>query len=396
MQTSLFNTNNTTQKQQSKNALIISSQKQQPLNKQQQAFNRLVKRIEKLRLELEKSSADLDEKLKYYAKNIHPLEQQLTIMRKEVAKLLFPFYTNKKLLIQPQKKTLKKFLSLQLKEIFAIDGNKPDAELGKIFETVNGVSYEDAATQEFEMAKDEMESMFESAGFDINLKDIEKDMTPEEMVAKMKSLEEEFLKQQENIASKKTARKKTVKQLEKEERERQLEEARNKNISSIYKQLAKALHPDLEQDEDIKLEKEALMKRLTVAYENNDLHSMLSLEMEWIHKEEQYADQLSNEKLAIYNQVLKEQVQDLEEQKYFLMQHPRFQPLLRYCNIFSSGKIFNLPTEKRQLEESVRTIKGSISNLKGKDALREVENIIYAFDDFNWQDDISEGIDWDG
>ena len=258
----------------------------------------------------------------------------------------------------------------------------------------SGISYEDAATQEFEMVKDEMESVFESVGFDMDFKDFDKDMSPEEMIAKMKSLEEEFLKQQESLNSEKASRKKTVKQLEKEEKERQLEEARNKNISSIYKQLAKALHPDLEQDEHIKLEKEVLMKRLTVAYNNSDLHSMLSLEMDWIYKEEQHTDKLGTDKLAIYNQVLKEQVQDLEEQKFALMEHPRFQPLLRYSSLFGNRNI-NLPMEKKQLEEMLWTIKRSITNLKGNKALEEVENIIQVIDRSAWHDDFLKNMNWE-
>jgi len=394
MQASLFETTIIDQKNQPQNGLIISSKTKQPLNKQQQTFNRLVKKIEKLRLELERTVDDLDGKLNYYGKNIHPLEKVLTENRKEAVKLLFPFYTDKKLLSKPQKKILKQFLSMQLEEIFSIDMNKPDEELEEIFQKINGISSEEAATGEFEKLKDEMESMFESAGFDINLKDLDKHMSPEELMAKMKNLENEFIKQQENISSNKALRKKTAKQLEKEEKERQLEEARNKNISSIYKQLAKALHPDLEQDEIIKLEKEALMKRLTVAYNNNDLHSMLSLEMEWIHKEELNTDKLSNEKLTIYNRVLKEQVQDLEEQKFKLMEHPRFQPLMRYTNFFSSHRNINLPIEKRRIEETLASIKKSISNLKGKEALKEVKSIIQEIDSSNWHNDFLESMDF--
>jgi len=384
MQTSLFDkfdTIATAPKHEPANGLIISPQKQKPLNKQQQAFNRLVKRIEKLRQELAKTSADLDEKLNYYGKHIHPLEQELITMRKEAVKLLFSFYTDKKPLSKLQKETLKYFLSLQIKEILSLDINKPDEELERIFKSINGVSFEDESNRQFEMMKDEMEEMFEGLGFDIDLEGINKDMSQEEIMAKLKSLEEEFNKQQENEGFQKPPRKKTAKQLEKEEKERQLEEARNKNISSIYRQLAKALHPDLEQDEEMKMQKELLMKRLTIAYKNNDLHSMLGLEMEWIHNEEQNTDNLSNEKLAIYNQVLKEQAQDLEEQKNALMNHPRFLPLLRYSGFFFGAESVNLPKEKRQLEETLRSIKTSISNLKGKEALKEVKEIIREIDD---------------
>lgn len=358
-----------------KRSLIISGKQKQPLNKQQQAFNRLINKIERLRAELEKTSARLDQQLQYYAKHIHPLEQQLISFRKEVTKLLFSFYMNKKLLVKSQKNILKKFLSKQLQEIFFMDGDQPDEELKKIYKTVNGMSFEKAADQDFELMKEELENMAEGFGFDIDLSELSKDMTEEEMAIKMKEFEEEYLKQQEGKEFKKITSKKSAKQLQKEEKEGQLGEARNKSISSIYKQLAKALHPDLERDEDRKIEKEVLMKRLTVAYNNKDLHSLLSLEMEWIHKEAD-SEKMSNEKLAIYNQVLKEQVQDLTKQLNTLDQHPRFLPLLRYSSFSYQGIQVNLSGEKIKIEETLNSIKDSVSRLKGKDAIKEVKAII--------------------
>jgi hypothetical protein len=388
MQTSLFEKAQfeSDQEIQAKNSLIITSQKKQPLTKEQQSFNRLVKRIESLRLELEKTSASLDQKLDFYARHIHPVEQELTNCRKEVVKKVFSFYDNKKLLSKPEKKILKNFFTLQLNEILSFD-EKIDEELEKIFEKINGVSSEEAANLEFEIVKGEMEDMFESFGFDMDLEDLKKDMTTEEMMAKINSMEEELQKQEEIRNSKKSYRKKTAKQLQKEEKQKELEEARSKNISSIYRQLAKALHPDLEQDEMLKQEKEALMKRLTIAYNSRDLHSMLNLEMEWIHKEEQDIAKLSNDKLAIYNQVLKEQVQDLEQQKFALMQHPRYNPLRRYSGFSLMSIHVNLPLEKRKLEDAVRSIEESIAILKGKNALKEIKAIIDAFRNKHRQED---------
>lgn len=399
MQPSLFDAidsfNDTIEKPKPKNSLIISIPKKQPLSKQQQSFNKLVKKIERLRLELKQTSEDLDEKLMYYGKTLYPLEQELATKQKEVVKLLFPYFTNTKSILKAQRKSLKRFLSDQLKEIFSLNDADPDPELKAIFKKVNGISYDDAGNHHFETVKEEMEDMFEEFGFDVDLKDLNKNMSEEEMIAKLKSLQDEFLMQEKNRNSKKFSRKKTPKQREKEEKEKQLEEARNKNISSIYKQLAKVLHPDLELDENIKMQKEILMKRLTVAYNNNDLLTLLHLELEWIDHEKQNTDNLSNEKLAIYNEVLKEQVEDLERQKFTLMQHPRFQPLFRYCNFFSLGKMFNLSAEKKQLEETLRNLKQSIVNLKGKNSLREVKNIIAVAEDAVWEDDLWKTLDFD-
>src|SRR6185312_12802612 len=165
---------------------------------------------------------------------------------------VFPFYTNKKYRLNSQKKSLKYFLSIQLEEILLLDPNKPDEEIEEIYKKVNGVTLDEAVSEQFEMMKDELENMFEDSGFDVNLQDLDKDMTPEEMMEKLKALQEDLSQQKENNNSQKQERKKTPKQLQKEERGRRLEEARNKNISSIYRQLAKALHPDLEQDEEMK------------------------------------------------------------------------------------------------------------------------------------------------
>jgi len=385
MQTSLFDTIDATSKHQSVNSLIISSQKEKPLNRQQLSFNNLVKKIERLRSDLEKTSADLNQKLDYYAKHIHPLEQEVAASRKEVVKLVFPFYNNKKLLSKPEKKILRNFFAVQINEILSFN-EEIDDDLKKIFKIVNGISMEKAAEQDFELMKNEMQEMFESEGYGVDFKDFKKDMTQEELMEKLSSLQEEFLKQEQANTSKAQARKKTAKQIEKEKREAELEEARNKNISSIYRQLAKVLHPDLEQDENAKLEKEALMKRLTIAYNSGDLHSMLSLELEWIHKEEESFAEISMEKLAIYNQVLKEQVQDLEQQKFALLQHPRYYPLRRYSFRSLKNIDVNLPIEKSKLQETVGSINESIVVLKGKNALAEIKIIIQQFKG-HWRDE---------
>ena len=50
------------------------------------------------------------------------------------------------------------------------------------------------------------------------------------------------------------------------------------------------------------------MKRLNAAHAARDLHAMLKMEIEWITQEGTDASRLSDEKLAVYNSVLEEQV----------------------------------------------------------------------------------------
>lgn len=359
-------------------ALIISSQKQ-PLTKEQQAFNKLVKQIEKLRQETQKVTEVLDDKLKYYTEHLHPLEQVLTEQHKELILCYFDIYSNQKFLTKNERNTLKKLIVQELESHFKINEN-PDEALKKMYEQITGKSFDKLTEEGFEEMKKEMANVFESFGFDMDLSKMHKDMSEEDMartMAEMQSAYQEKINENEQNTQQ---RRKTARQLQQEEKERLMEEARNKNISSIYRQLAKAFHPDLEQDEMRKAEKEILMKQLTIAYENKDLHTLLRLELDWIHKEEERAAELTGEKLKIYNAVLKEQVQELKQEIHMIKIHPRYQPISKYLNWFDDDIVkINLPLKKDQLGSEINSMKKSIKTLKGPGTLKEIKEVIWLF-----------------
>jgi len=164
-------------------------------------------------------------------------------------------------------------------------------------------------------------------------------------------------------------KKKTKKQLAQEGKEKEMEAARKKDISSLYKQLAKAFHPDLETDETLKKGREEMMKQLTVAYDNNDLHTLLKLELEWIKKEESNLDKLSADKLAIYNEVLREQVIELHFQMEELTEHPRYEPLLRYTDILPFRNQKELNEIKNYLDLSAREQERILQDMKESNSL---------------------------
>jgi hypothetical protein len=65
---------------------------------------------------------------------------------------------------------------------------------------------------------------------------------------------------------------------------------------------------------------------------------LLRLEISWIQKEENNPDKLSDEKLKRYNEVLKEQVQELEYEINMLLEHSRYQPLQKFCHVPAATK----------------------------------------------------------
>lgn len=374
------------------NALSISESSGATLNKEQKAFNRLVKKIEALRGDSKELNEQLDTCLQYYSNELHPKEKEIALLRAELIKKVFSIYCEKKLINKGDKKILKEFFGQQLTNIMPF--MELDDELKEIFREAHGASYDDVRQEEFQEMKDEMKEMFDSMGVKMNFDDFTPDMGEEDIARKMHEFMREMKQKTEDEEAMRKNKKKTKKQLEKEERERQKEELRNTSIGKIYKSLAKAFHPDLERDTEKIAEKEELMKRLTVAYESNDLHTLLSLEIEWIKKEEGDIARLSADKLRLYNQILKEQVEELELEMQMLINHPRYQPLKSYFPPFMSPFSWNEAKLKSTLKDYKQIIKEMNATIKGfaRNPLKEVREIIEAFYEFNNQKQESENL----
>ena len=143
---------------------------------------------------------------------------------------------------------------------------------------------------------------------------------------------EELKKQWAQIESGNKAKRKTKKQLAKEELEKQKTTLKNKSIRSIYVALAKILHPDTEQNEALKLEKEEMMKMVTVAYENKDLMQLLQLETLWMRKHDESINSLDASTLNAYIHLLIDQANELEAELQMLYMNPA------YSAVFSFGR----------------------------------------------------------
>jgi len=84
-------------------------------------------------------------------------------------------------------------------------------------------------------------------------------------------------------------------------------------IRTIFRQLASALHPDREPDEQERLRKTGLMSEVNAAYEKNDLTTLMRLQMQVTQVNPQSAARMADDKLMAMSMLLKEQVAALEE-----------------------------------------------------------------------------------
>ena len=121
------------------------------------------------------------------------------------------------------------------------------------------------------------------------------------------------------------------------------------------------------------------MQELTAAYRNNDLHTLLRMELEWIQREKGDLERLTDEKLALYNQVLKEQVQTLEREIAQLPCHPRYQPIAMPDGAFGIRLRTDGPAEVRLLDELILSMELSLARLQTGEAIEEVRSLIQEF-----------------
>ena len=359
--------------------LTLVSRHSRPLTKAQQTFNRLVARIETLRLKIERETRLFDDALAYYGKHLHPRLRRQTELRKELVRALAAFLDDKRLKAKSARSTLRQVIANQLQGILFEEGSLSDDDLRALFERVHGRGFEEFEREEIEGARQQIETVFSDLGIEIDLSDIKPGMSEETMAAKATEMADRFRQSEEKRQSSSQPRRKTQRQMEKEERQRQAEELRKKTIATVYKQLAKVLHPDLELDAMRRGQKEVLMQELTVAYRNNDMHTLLRLEMEWIQREEGDIERLTDEKLAIYNQTLKEQVQDLERELHELPYHPRYQPIAVIDGPFGATIRTNGPAEARALDEVNASMEASIHDLQSKDGLETLKAILRSY-----------------
>jgi hypothetical protein len=224
----------------------------------------------------------------------------------------------------------------------------------------------------------QMQEIFDKMNIDIKGLDIDDEVAIAKKIAearqKMAAIQEE---RNERFKQRQQKKSKTAKQVEYEKMQKAADELKQKNISTIYKQLAKLFHPDLEQDAERKAEKEILMKELTAAYEVKNLHALLTLELQWIHKENDHLESLTEDKLAIYLQILKEQARDLETEKNNILNQPQYSALVNQFGF----SVQRYPVEivrqhVKTAHDIAKDFESDIANFESDMALRHVKNMI--------------------
>lgn len=132
--------------------------------------------------------------------------------------------------------------------------------------------------------------------------------SPEEWLRHMQEEQDAESMQRETA---KNTRKKSAKVSAKEAKEKEAELQVSQSIREVYRQLAKMIHPDKEQDLAERERKTLLMQRVNEAYQKKSLLTLLEIQLEVEQIDQAALQNISEERLKHYNKILKTQYTEL-------------------------------------------------------------------------------------
>ena len=358
----------------SKAGLAIRPADGAPLSRTQVEFNRLIKSLEATKARHLREQERLDKTLVTAIRELVPLVEELNRLNCNLIFTGMKAFQSLKLTAH-RRLWFADLLSTKAGNLLVDPVGLNEQEIHELEAIIKKLSPDKEDSQmnegyekELSAARVMMEQAARLAGLDLDLSDLDPRGDPEEFhrIANER-LRDAFQTKQESATDGKPGRKPTKAQAENERKRLAKEDAKNRDLKSLFKQLAKAFHPDLEPDPLLKEHKKIWMQRLNAAYAADDLREMLQLEMEWLGEEATNLATAGDQKLQVYCMVLKEQILDLKGQIYRLPFEPQYGPLRRFI-LRGYDTIPSPVSIKRGLQDDLDHYEGMLEILTANNA----------------------------
>ena len=355
-------------KVESKGALVLKAAAGAVLSPAQIEFNRLMAQLETARAKFERERVRLDRIMDALAHQLMPLIEETHRLDFELIMYLQNALSTFKLTYR-RRESLEDLLRERARDLVVDTCGLAPAQLEALQKLMEEIDpgWIDSESEEmgegFDYLRAMMEETAREAGLEVDLSDIDLRQNPEEGMRKL----HERLAAAKAAAARPLSRKQTKSQIERERKQRAVEEAKQRDLKTIYKQLAKVLHPDLETNPDLRANKEEWMKRLTSAHAAGDLRELLRIEMEWLGEEASNLAAAGDEKLKVYSLILKEQIDDVKSRTFTLIDEPQYSSLRRIMDDFSRH-IPRTDLLKQSLAAKVRDNQELLNSLQKGDA----------------------------
>jgi hypothetical protein len=338
----------------------------------QSQFEKLLRSIERAERDFEATRESLERSVTWFDEHIRPLALEEADLRVEALEKLAELYQLGDLIPKGVRKDLA-FCVTQTADLLAARQSRPGplakAVLKELAEAELKASAGVRETVQAEL-RAFLKEMANATGIDVNPDDIEDPTDAEQVDRAFREASARRRAEPPDEATGPEARKerrKTARQEERERLTRETEALKDKSLGTLFRQLAKVLHPDLEPDETLKAERQSLMQELTAAYERRDLSALLRMELRWLQKQEHNIEALGELRAKAYIQLLKDQLATLKDSVDLLLAHPRYQPVLNA----SQGEAMLVPfgsaggpVFRKHVQEVIESLKEFIEDLE--------------------------------
>ncbi|MBN2744679.1 MAG: hypothetical protein JXR39_12365 [Marinilabiliaceae bacterium] len=312
---------------------ILKIKSEQKLTKQQEEFNKLVALIEKRKKELERLHQNIRKATQIISEHLIPLEMEFGKLTKRYVVTLHGWLNEPKITKSEREKIIRTIDNHLSAALAAFPDDKELLDIAEFLESQD-VESDDESEAFHEM----FEQMFEGI-FDETFNEPPKKKTKQ---------------QQKKEAERQQAAQADTSRLE-------------KITKKLYTDLVKKLHPDREHDDTLRAEKTEIMKEVTLAYNDNNIHALMHLHLAHMDDQQQsMLSQMADEQIKSYVKLLKQQSIQLQGE----INSIKYRPETQMLHLLTCG------TEVMQKNK----LKREIESLKLRNHLFE-ESTIDAFKD---------------
>ena len=341
---------------------VIAKPEGKHMSRLQKQFNSRIKKIRKLKTQIEETEQVMPEIRSLIHQELQPLQDKIYSLKAQIVKQLDKAW-EMKFFRHKEKAKLQELICHNAYELIQAGQD----ELEAFYDKHSPTTYQEEAQLMNENGKEMASAMFKNLfDMDLDLDDVDMNDFGQVSEKLFASMEERAQQEEEKQKNKK----KTKAQQKREEKLKAENEHISKTSRAVYTRLVKEFHPDKETDEEQRVWKTEVMKRVTQAYQKDDFFGLLSLEIELMQGHAHDLGELPDEQLKYYNKMLKEQVDELQMQWDAMTNPPppfdSMAPYLR--NVKQAPTI--IQWQKRDLQETLDGVEGDLEYLSDKKNLR--------------------------
>lgn len=331
-----------------------------PLSKEQKAFNRLTKRIAKLEQEAQAFGEAATRLRQRVQQEYRPLQQRHNDERARLVRVLDRAYDTHKL-TKTERGKIEDIIGQACADLPELGHPELQPVIDKYAPPPLSPQQEaDLDAQTVAMMKQLMELQFGvrfDAAADVS--------TPEKMQAyvqqQLDAAEADYQRQEAEAAERQANRKKSPKQQAAADQKKAEEKNVTQAVRTLYLDLVKHLHPDRERDDAEKARKTELLQRVTTAYEAGELLTLLRLQLELNRIDQEHLGNLAETQLRYYNQLLRAQARELEQQlAEQQLELSQFTGKPYYFTETPASMERDYQQQKRQLEANIRQLTADV------------------------------------